>query len=264
MDRTLATGTGFVGQYAPSVQRLYETVQECPDDLLLFFHHVPYTHVLHSGKTVIQFMYDAHYAGAQRAREFVGQWEALKGHIDDERFAQVLALFRYQAGHAMVWRDTISDWLYHLSGIADAKGRAGHDAHRTEAEQMQAIRYVPVDVSPWEGVSNGKAVECPSPAQSCTVSLRFQGAPGWYEIDVQYFDLNNGESRFRVYVGGQMVDEWMADAHLPGTKPNGDTSTRRWIPGLALRPGDEIRIEGAPNGGEAAPLDYIEIYPWTQ
>ena len=80
---------------------------------------------------------------------------------------------------------------------------------------------------------------------------------------IQYFDLNNGESRFRVFIGTKMVDEWVADGHLPGTRPNGDTSTRRWIPGLALRPGDEIRIEGAPNGGESAPIDYIEIYPTT-
>ena len=264
MDRTMATGTGFIGQYAPLVQRLYETLQDCPDNLLLFFHHVPYTHLLHSGKTVIQFMYDAHYARAQQAKEFVSQWERLRGHIDDERFVQVLALFRYQAGHAIVWRDTICDWLYRLSGIADVKGRVGHHADRFEAEQMQAKGYMPVEVQPWQGVSNGKAVECPASAGTCTVSLTFQGAPGWYEVDVQYFDLNNGESQFRVFVGTQKVDEWVADAHLPGSRPNGDTSTRRSIPGLALRTGDEIRIEGVPNGQERAPLDYIEIYPWPE
>jgi len=264
MDRTVATGTGFVGQYSPPVQRLYEKLQDCPDDLLLFFHHVPYTHVLHSGKTVIQFMYDAHYQGAEQARRFVSQWKALQGHIDDERFAQVLARFRYQAGHAIVWRDTICDWLYHLSGIADDKGRVGHDPNRVEAEQMHLEGYVPVAILPWEGVSNGNAVECPPPARSCTASQRFQGPAGWYEVDVQYFDLNHGESQFRVYVGQQMVDAWVADAHLPGAMPDGDTSTRRWIPGLALRPGDEIRVKGIPDGGERAPLDYIEIHPWRE
>ena len=49
MDRTVATGTGFIGQYSPRVQKLYETLGTCPDDLLLFMHHVPYTHVLHDG-----------------------------------------------------------------------------------------------------------------------------------------------------------------------------------------------------------------------
>jgi alpha-glucuronidase len=63
-----------------------------------------------------------------------------------------------------------------------------------------------------------------------------------------------------VFVGDQLVDEWLADAHLPATQPNGDSSTRRRIAGLALRPGDELRIEGIPDAGERAPLDYVEIH----
>ncbi|HWX42600.1 MAG TPA: alpha-glucuronidase family glycosyl hydrolase, partial [Blastocatellia bacterium] len=47
MDRTTATGTGFIGQYRPPIARMYESLQSCPDELLLFMHHVPYTYVLH-------------------------------------------------------------------------------------------------------------------------------------------------------------------------------------------------------------------------
>ena len=89
--------------------------------------------------------------------------------------------------------------------------------------------------------------------------FRFDRPAGRYELDVEYFDQNNGESKFRVFVGAQ-GDEWIADDHLPATKPGGDSSTRRRITGLALRPGDEIRIEGIPDGAERAPLDYIEIH----
>jgi hypothetical protein len=89
--------------------------------------------------------------------------------------------------------------------------------------------------------------------------LQFGGAAGQYELDVQYFDQNNGASRFRVYLRDHVVDEWLANDHLPATKPNADSSTRRLI-NLKLRPGDEIRIEGIPDSGERAPLDYIELY----
>ena len=41
MDRTVATGTGFIGQYPPEIAKRYESLKTCPDDLLLFFHHVP-------------------------------------------------------------------------------------------------------------------------------------------------------------------------------------------------------------------------------
>src|SRR5205814_767052 len=43
MDRTVATGTGFIGQYRAEVAHMYESLESCPDDLLVFIHHVPYT-----------------------------------------------------------------------------------------------------------------------------------------------------------------------------------------------------------------------------
>lgn len=123
MDRTVATGTGFIGQYPAAVQELYEPLTKCPDNLLLFFHHVPYTHVLHSGKTVIQHIYDSHYEGAEQARDFIMQWKKLEGHIDEERYRDILARFEFQAGEASKWRDTICGWIYRLSGIPDQEGR---------------------------------------------------------------------------------------------------------------------------------------------
>jgi len=123
MDRTVATGTGYIGQYPPAAQQLYESLANCPDDLLLFFHHVPYTYVLHSGKAVVQHFYDSHYDGAERARDFITQWKAIEGHVDDERFRDILSRFEFQAGEAVKWRDTICVWIYRLSGIPDQKDR---------------------------------------------------------------------------------------------------------------------------------------------
>ncbi len=123
MDRTVATGTGFIGQYPSEVQDLYESLERCPDNLLLFFHHVAYTHVLHSGKTVVQHIYDSHYEGAQDAQAFITEWKALDGRIDGERYRDILTRFEYQAGEAMVWRDAICNWIFNLSRIADDKGR---------------------------------------------------------------------------------------------------------------------------------------------
>jgi hypothetical protein len=62
-------------------------------------------------------------------------------------------------------------------------------------------------------------------------------------------------------VGGQLVDEWVADDTLPTrrTEPDGTSSTRRVASGIALRPGDEIRVEGIPDASEDAALDYIEV-----
>src|SRR5205085_6737510 len=120
MDRTVATGTGFVGQYWPPVAKNYESLESTPDELLLFFHHVPYTYVLHSGKTVIQHIYDSRYEGAERAQQFVSDWERLKGRVDDERYQAVLDRLKYQSGHAIVWRDAVANRFLRVSGIADS------------------------------------------------------------------------------------------------------------------------------------------------
>ncbi len=260
MDRTVASGTGYTGQYRPPVAKAYESLETCPDDLLLFFHHVPYTHRLRSGKTVIQSLYDSHYEGAEAAEGYPAQWLRLKGLVDDARFTEILAQLEYQAGQAQVWRDAVNNWFLRASGIPDARGRAGHFPGRVEAEAMKAEGYQTVAITPWEAASGGKAVTCAGLAK-CAVSWRYEGVAGWRNLSVRYFDQPTGEARFRVFVAGQLVAEWTAADRTPARKMDASSSTRRIISGLALRPGDEIRIEGIPDAGDPAGLDYIEVHP---
>jgi alpha-glucuronidase len=259
MDRTVGTGTGYVAQYSPAVAKQYESVETTPDELLLFFHHVPYSYKLHSGKTVIQHIYDSHYDGASRADALVGQWRSLKGRVDQARYEDVLRRLEYQAGHAIAWRDAVCNWFARTSGVPDDRGRVGHYPGRVEAEEMELRGYVVFNVAPWEAASGGKGVECPSGSESCTASFHFTGAPGRYDIDVRYFDQSNGISHFRVYLANQLIAEWSADEQFPATVPNADSSTRYRIPGIALKTGDELRIEGRPDGPEHAALDYVEF-----
>jgi alpha-glucuronidase len=222
-------------------------------------HHVPYTHVLKSGKTVIQHIYDSHYEGAEMAAGFVPRWRALKGRVDEARYEEVLAKLEYQAGHARVWRDSVCNYFLNKSGIADTRGRVGHYANRVEAEAMQLRGYQVTDITPWEAASGGKAIQCASVTRRCAASFRYDGKAAWVDLDVQYFDESDGKSTFKLFVGEQLVDEWVADDQLPTTKPDSHASTRRRVRGLALRPGDVIRIEATADGGEQAGIDYVEI-----
>lgn len=259
MDRTVATGTGYVAQYSPGVAKQYESLETTPDELLLFFHHVPYSYKLHSGKTVIQHIYDSHYEGASRADALVGQWQSLQGRVDQARYEDVLRHLEYQAGHAIVWRDAICNWFARTSGVPDERGRVGHYPGRVEAEDMELRGYVVFDVTPWEAASGGKGVECPAESAPCTASFHFTGAPSRYDIDVRYFDQSNGVSRFRLYLRDQLIAEWSANEHFPATVPNADSSTRHRVPGITLKTGDALRIEGRPDGPEHAALDYVEF-----
>jgi len=207
---------------------------------------------------VIQYIYDSHYEGAEKVAEYARQWKALKGLIDEQRYHEVLAQLEYQSGQAVVWRDAVNVWFQRASRINDDKGRVDHTPGRFEAESMTLEGYAPRDITPFEDASGGKAVACGG-RPACRASMKFAGDPGWYTLHVEYFDQNNGASRYQVFVANQLVDEWVADLRLPTIKLDSTSSTRRAISAIALRPGDEIRIEGRPDGSEAAALDYIEI-----
>lgn len=123
VDRTVKSGTGYTSQYHPENADRYESVETCPDELILFFHHVPYTHVLHSGKTVIQHIYDTHFEGVAQAEALAETWRGLEGKIDPVIFSKVASLQDNQAEHAKEWRDMINTYFYRKSGIADEQGR---------------------------------------------------------------------------------------------------------------------------------------------
>ena len=262
MDRTVATGTGYIGQYPPQLAKMYESLETCPDSLLLFMHHVPYDYVLHDGKTLVQYVYDSHYEGAALAASYAPRWKALRGLIDDQRYWETLALFEYQAGHAVVWRDAVTEWFQRISGIRDKLGRVGHYPNRMEAESMQADGYTAVDVTPWETGSGGKAVVC-NRAAPCSLSTKPGRPDGTYSIEVRYFDLRTGKAQYELLLNGKSLAHWTADATLPpaaiDAHLNGSTSTLFTVSGVRLKPSDTITLRGTPDQGEPAPVDYIEV-----
>ncbi|MGG4035625.1 alpha-glucuronidase family glycosyl hydrolase [Paenibacillus cisolokensis] len=123
VDRTQASGTGYTAQYESANAERYERLETCPDELLLFFHHVPYTHRLQSGKTVIQHIYDTHFEGVERLQYWIGRWAELEGKIDADRFGHVNERLKEQLDSAKEWRDVINTYFYRKSGIADERGR---------------------------------------------------------------------------------------------------------------------------------------------
>ena len=262
MDRTVATGTGYIGQYPPELARVYESLATCPDDLLLFMHHVPYTHVLHNGKTLIQYVYDSHYAGAATPGTYPARWQQLQGLVDEERYNQILNLFTYQAGHAIVWRDAVTRWFQRISGIPDQLGRVGNYPDRIVATGMTADGYAAVEVTPWEVASNGQAMVCDR-AAACTLTAKLDRPADSYNVAVQYFDLHTGASRFELLLNDKHIASWTAEAILPPAVVDkhfdGSTSTRFTVHDIRLKPGDTLTLRGTSDGEEPAPVDYIEI-----
>ncbi len=122
VDRS-TKGTGYASLYNEPLASMYEKPETTPEELILFFHHMPYDHVLKSGKTILQHIYDTHFEGASDAEEMAGLWQELEGLVDEDAFMRVTKRFRHQVEHSKEWRDVINSYFYRKTLIPDEKGR---------------------------------------------------------------------------------------------------------------------------------------------
>ncbi|OON85904.1 alpha-glucuronidase [Oribacterium sp. C9] len=122
-ERSLSLGTGYTRRYSDGRFKEYEDPDSCPDELLLFMHHVPYSHVLHSGKTVIQHIYDSHFEGVETVEKYLSFIRSLKGKISEEDHKNILDRAERQLASAIEWRDTINTYFYRKSGVVDEHNR---------------------------------------------------------------------------------------------------------------------------------------------
>ena len=116
-------GTGYAMLYREPNARAYDTPETCPEELLLFFHHVPYSFVLKSGRTILQHIYDTHFEGVELVDEMVSRFERLKGKLPERIYERMMERLLHQKEHSREWRDQINTYFYRKTGIADEKGR---------------------------------------------------------------------------------------------------------------------------------------------
>ncbi|MEN4760742.1 hypothetical protein ABEG63_10445 [Chryseobacterium sp. C39-AII1] len=87
-DRT-KTGSDAVSQYFSPLNNIYGNIETCPENLILWFHHVPWNYKMKNGKTLweeLAFKYDM---GVQNVREYQKTWDKMEKYVDAERFRSV-------------------------------------------------------------------------------------------------------------------------------------------------------------------------------
>jgi len=122
VDRS-AKGTGYAMQYQRPNAAVYDSIETCPLELLLFFHRIPYMYELKNGKTLIQHIYDTHFDGVEQVEEMIERWDSIKDNIDLRIYERIKARFLRQLDNSKNWRDVINTYFYRKSLIPDEKGR---------------------------------------------------------------------------------------------------------------------------------------------
>lgn len=116
-DRTSKTGTDAVSQYHEPLRSLYDDIKTCPDELLLWFHHLPWDYRMKSGNTLWDELCYKFESGIKLARGFIDTWESVEKYVDNHRYSQIHDKLVRQAKDAIWWRDAMILYFQTFSGM---------------------------------------------------------------------------------------------------------------------------------------------------
>ena len=109
-DRT-HTGSNATAQYREPYCTLYDNINTCPERYLLWFHRVPWSYRLKSGRTVLEEM-DFRYArGVKEVEDFIRIWNEAKPNIDEQRWQEVDARLQHQLENAKEWQKVCMNYF---------------------------------------------------------------------------------------------------------------------------------------------------------
>lgn len=103
-NRTV-TGSNALVQYAPPLQKQWSDSNTCDEKYLLWFHHISWNHIMHSGRNLWYELCYKYNEGVEKVKQITEQWQLAKANIDAERFHQVEQLLIIQLQEAEWWRD---------------------------------------------------------------------------------------------------------------------------------------------------------------
>ena len=110
-DRTRETGSDAVDQYNEPLASRFDSLEDCPETLLLWFHHVPWDYRMHSGLTLweeLQLHYDR---GVEQVRQYRKVWAGMKPYVNGRRHARVSALLEKNEQDAERWREVCVEYF---------------------------------------------------------------------------------------------------------------------------------------------------------
>ena len=116
-DRT-PSGSDAVSQYPDSLRSVYTDISTCPENLLLWFHHVPWNHRMQSGRTMWQELCHRYASGAARAAHYQHVWADARPYVNSAIWTDVNRRLVTQARDAQWWKDACVLYFSQFSGQA--------------------------------------------------------------------------------------------------------------------------------------------------
>ncbi|HMQ06032.1 MAG TPA: alpha-glucuronidase family glycosyl hydrolase [Saprospiraceae bacterium] len=140
-DRT-PTGSNALAQYHEEFAKIYLDLNECPENFLVWYHHVPWSKKMKSGRTFWEELCHLYHEGVREVGQLKEQWSMVEEHIDEERFNHVLMHLDIQIKESVWWRDACLSYFKTFSGM-EIPSQLEQPAHTLEYYMSLRYPYAP-------------------------------------------------------------------------------------------------------------------------
>lgn len=105
------SGSDAVSQYPDSLARVFDSLEQCPEEYLLWFHHVNWNQKLRSGRSLWDELCYKYQKGVDEVRAFQRIWKDMRPYVDAERYQAVAERLDIQARDAVWWKDACLEYF---------------------------------------------------------------------------------------------------------------------------------------------------------
>jgi len=136
------TGSNALAQYFPAVAEKFSNLNACPEEYLLWFHHLPWNYKLKSGDNLWDGMVKRYYKGAAEVKQMQATWDSCEKQIDPAIYRQVKQLLAIQYDEAVWWRNACVLYFQSKSGLPIPSGLPKPEHDLAYYEKLE-FKFVP-------------------------------------------------------------------------------------------------------------------------
>jgi alpha-glucuronidase len=108
-------GSNAVSQYHEPLSSRFNDPATCPDNLLLWFHHLPWSYKLKDGRSLWDELCYRYDKGVAEVRNFQKAWDKAEPYVDSTRFSDVQRKLREECINAVLWKDACLQYFQQFS-----------------------------------------------------------------------------------------------------------------------------------------------------
>lgn len=141
------SGSDAVGQYPEPLRSRLSSIETCPEEFLLWFHHVPWNKTLKSGDTMWNTLCRHYESGYDAVKRYQSVWDSAKPYVDEALHQDVSRRLIAQARDARWWKDACLLYFQQYSNMPFPK-----DVEAPE-HTLDAMKKVNLGITNYESPS---------------------------------------------------------------------------------------------------------------